>query len=285
MRPGNGRLSKSSSDITTVATVGRLERLREVPVRDLLAAHRAAADHRDAAPVRGVHLVEVDVLLLGRGVHLHRHVDEPERERALPHRAHRDLRPTTQPGSHVNLKEPGWPHAPHARHPRNPPGLGRLAYQLKWDGIRLVTAAESGRLALASRNGVDHTGRWPRARRARRTAAGRPHGARRRARGLRRRRPALLREADVVAGRCAGSSHALPVRRRGARRRRPVGTAVAAAARAAGVAAAERVALAHPRGVRRRRGAAVRHGERWSRGRRRQAPAVPVPAGVAAPTG
>ncbi len=42
------------------------------------------------------------------------------------------------------------------------PASADWAYELKWDGIRLVTAAESGRLALASRNGVDHTGRWPR---------------------------------------------------------------------------------------------------------------------------
>jgi bifunctional non-homologous end joining protein LigD len=34
-------------------------------------------------------------------------------------------------------------------------------YEVKWDGIRLVVTAQGGRASLASRNGLDHTGRWP----------------------------------------------------------------------------------------------------------------------------
>lgn len=35
------------------------------------------------------------------------------------------------------------------------------AYEVKWDGIRLLASYEHGRLRLASRAGNDHTGRWP----------------------------------------------------------------------------------------------------------------------------
>lgn len=34
-------------------------------------------------------------------------------------------------------------------------------YEVKWDGIRLVVTAQDGRAHLSSRNGMDHTARWP----------------------------------------------------------------------------------------------------------------------------
>lgn len=41
------------------------------------------------------------------------------------------------------------------------PGPPGWVYEVKWDGIRLVVTAQDGRATLASRNGLDHTGRWP----------------------------------------------------------------------------------------------------------------------------
>lgn len=34
-------------------------------------------------------------------------------------------------------------------------------YEVKWDGIRMLATCTAGRAVLASRNGVDHTRRWP----------------------------------------------------------------------------------------------------------------------------
>ncbi len=41
------------------------------------------------------------------------------------------------------------------------PAGRQWAYEVKWDGIRLLLAAEGGAVRLASRAGNDHTRRWP----------------------------------------------------------------------------------------------------------------------------
>lgn len=41
------------------------------------------------------------------------------------------------------------------------PRAAGWVYEVKWDGIRLVVTAEHGHASLASRNGLDHTARWP----------------------------------------------------------------------------------------------------------------------------
>jgi len=42
-----------------------------------------------------------------------------------------------------------------------PPDDGRWSYEVKWDGVRVLVAAESGRLELRSRNGNDVTAAYP----------------------------------------------------------------------------------------------------------------------------
>ena len=71
--------------------------LGDVGVRDLLAVDRADPLVLDPAAVLGVHLAERHVVRLGRGVELHRHADQPERDRALPDRTHRLLLPCRMP--------------------------------------------------------------------------------------------------------------------------------------------------------------------------------------------
>ena len=41
------------------------------------------------------------------------------------------------------------------------PLSSQWAYELKWDGIRMLVTCTAGRAVLTSRNGVDHTTRWP----------------------------------------------------------------------------------------------------------------------------
>ena len=59
-------------------------RLRDVLVGDDLAAHLALALVADAPAVLLVHLVQGHVMALGGAVHLDRHVDQSERDGALP---------------------------------------------------------------------------------------------------------------------------------------------------------------------------------------------------------
>ena len=68
--------------------------LGDVVVRDLLAVDRAEPPVADAAAVLAVHLPELHVVVLGGGVEPDGHVDEPERDRALPDRAHRASPPS-----------------------------------------------------------------------------------------------------------------------------------------------------------------------------------------------
>jgi bifunctional non-homologous end joining protein LigD len=41
------------------------------------------------------------------------------------------------------------------------PLSAQWAYELKWDGIRMLVTCTAGSAVLTSRNGVDHTARWP----------------------------------------------------------------------------------------------------------------------------
>ena len=68
--------------------VGQLVALGDVAVLDLFAVDRADPLVLDPAAVGGVHLVEADVLVLGRGVQLHADADEAERHGPAPDRSH-----------------------------------------------------------------------------------------------------------------------------------------------------------------------------------------------------
>src|SRR4028119_2120146 len=67
---------------------GQPRALGDVAVRDLLAGDRADPLVLDPPAVGGVHLVEADVLVLGRRVELDPDADQTERDRAAPDRAH-----------------------------------------------------------------------------------------------------------------------------------------------------------------------------------------------------
>jgi len=60
----------------------------DIAVLDDFAVYLAHALVPDAAVVLGMYLVKLDVVVLGRAVHLDRDVDQPERDRALPDRTH-----------------------------------------------------------------------------------------------------------------------------------------------------------------------------------------------------
>ena len=108
----------------------------------------------------------------GKNWMIHR-MDPPRgsRPRAAPGQARADAR-----------------HAP-ATLPRDD---GRWAYEIKWDGVRAIGYVEGGRMRLVSRNGNDITPRYPELRALGRALGGPRRGARRRDRGVRRRRPPEL---------------------------------------------------------------------------------------------
>ena len=68
--------------------VGQLVALGDVAVLDLFAVDRADPLVLDPPAVGGVHLVEADVLVLGRGVQLHADADEAEGHGPAPDRSH-----------------------------------------------------------------------------------------------------------------------------------------------------------------------------------------------------
>src|SRR6185312_396820 len=70
------------------AAVVALVRLGDLRELDDLAVQLTGPLVADPSAVLGVHLVKTDVLVLGGAVHLDRHVDQPERQGALPDRSH-----------------------------------------------------------------------------------------------------------------------------------------------------------------------------------------------------
>src|SRR5690606_24340311 len=85
-------------------------RLVDVLVVDDLAAHLTPTLVADAPAILVVHLVQRDVVVLGRAVDLHRHVDQSEGDGALPDGSHASiivLNPVICPPFRGNM-EP-WP--------------------------------------------------------------------------------------------------------------------------------------------------------------------------------
>ena len=83
------RLRSSGSDCEVLlgeddGAVAGIERLVDVLVLDDLAADLAAPLVTDASAVLVVHLMQLDVVVLGGAVQLDGHVDEPERDGAFP---------------------------------------------------------------------------------------------------------------------------------------------------------------------------------------------------------
>ena len=155
--------------------------LGDVVVADLLAADRAGPLVLDPPAVGAVHLVEPDVLLLGRRVELHPDGDQPERDRPFPDRPHRPApsdQTSVQHRTSTRVRvdqlrgcELGWALCPGVPRPmlattgELPVGPG-WAYEFKWDGVRALAVVD-GRADAAVRafRRRDHQG-LPGARRA-----------------------------------------------------------------------------------------------------------------------
>ena len=131
----------------------------------------------DPAAVLGVHLAERDVVVLGRGVELHGHADQPEGHGALPDRSHGLLarlcrRHRTESDSvsaigvqrqRIPARATGWPHAPDARHPGDRGAHRRRSGSTRSSGTACASSPTSatGRLRLTSRNENDVTACFP----------------------------------------------------------------------------------------------------------------------------
>src|SRR5262249_19350306 len=83
----------------------------DVPVFDDLAIQLAHPLVADATVVLGMHLMELDVVVLGGAVHLDRHIDESERDRTLPDGAHGVSMPIPSPAKQLD-RPVSWDCAP-----------------------------------------------------------------------------------------------------------------------------------------------------------------------------
>ena len=102
------------------------------------------------------------------GVHLHRHVHQAERDRALPHRPHLPAPPSGPPDNVVltTTLQAGWSYAPHARHRRARPAQRRrpaTTGRTRSSGTACGCSPTStdGRLRLTSRTESDVTVSFP----------------------------------------------------------------------------------------------------------------------------
>ena len=77
-----------SSSVSTTVVLPSSYALSMCGVVDHLPAHLAASLVADPAAVGVVHLVQAQIVVLGRAVEPDRHVDQPEADRALPDRSH-----------------------------------------------------------------------------------------------------------------------------------------------------------------------------------------------------
>ena len=86
--PGHGQVLQILG-LHDEPTPGRvLVSLGDLAVRQLPTADLTLAFQPDPAAVLGVDLMEPDVVILSRGVHLHGHIHEPECHRPFPQRSH-----------------------------------------------------------------------------------------------------------------------------------------------------------------------------------------------------
>ena len=98
-----------------------------------------------------------------------------------------------------------------------PPDEENWAFEMKWDGMRVILVVEAGQLTLTSRLGNDATSRFPELRALGDALARDRRGARRRDRRPRRRRPSQLRAAPAAHAGRLGVGRA-PARGRAPRR-------------------------------------------------------------------
>ena len=123
----------------------RLVRLRQVLHLQGFPVDGAGSQHLDSSTVLRVHLMEADVVVLGRGVQLDGHVDQSEGHRALPHSAHQSSSPAGKFTLKHVLQGAGrsmMNHASHVDYPRRPSFFG---------GWRLGVRGEVGRDARTGR--------------------------------------------------------------------------------------------------------------------------------------